>query len=263
MGIDKLKQSLRNVHIIKGEKVNKRIWMVVLTVLLVPVLTVAGLSGIIWGDDDTAVAQSGCSKCTESVESMQDLSEGEESAKAVEIVLASDDFQLLERSIKEDGLRFDSTHNTAYLFAGGYQSDDDQTEIACECEKSLIYLTYFGFDLSPEESTVGIMAFVDVATGELLVIARVDQSSPDPAGLRDVTIVTPKGEASKLVVNKNLGLGGRFDWGCWWNCVAPPPVECIGICAPCLAWPNPFNPFCGACLACMGVQGIACAIACG
>ncbi|MBA7615047.1 hypothetical protein ES703_22323 [subsurface metagenome] len=231
----------------KLKKQKKQIGVVVMALLLVPALMVLGLSGSGLGVSP-ATAQDTCSECGQATDVISSLSENAEANKAVALVLASDAFHSLHRSIQEDGLHFDAGHHEAYLLT--------------ECEGHRAYLIYFGFDPSTTGSTVGIIAFVDVSAETILVIARVDQSSPDPQGLRTVTVQTSTGETAEFTITKDIE-PSNFDWRCWVNCALyPPPAECLYLCIACLGWPSPWNPFCPACLACMGIQGIACAIAC-
>ena len=229
------------------KKQKKQIGVVVMALLLVPALMVLGLSGSGLGVSP-ATAEDPCSQCGEAADIISSPSENaSEANEAVALVLASDAFHSLRQSIQEDGLHFDAGHHEAYLLT--------------ECEGLHAYLVYFGFDPSATGSTVGIIAFVDVSAETILAIARVDQSSPDPQGLRTVTVQTSTGETGEFTITKDIE-PSNFDWSCWINCVLPPPAECWTLCSWCAVFPHYLNPACAACFTCVGVYAFFCAIAC-
>jgi len=154
------------------------------------------------------------------LEISQDILNSPEEAdanKAVALALSSDDFKSLRHSIQEDGLHFDAGHHQAFLVS--------------EYENYRSYIVYFGFEPSVTGSRVGIIALVDVST-EILLIARVDQSSPDPQGLRTVTVRTAAGDQEEFTITWDIE-PHNFDWDCFLGCTfVPPPVECLGGSSP-------------------------------
>jgi len=181
------------------------------------------------------------------LEISQDILNSPEEAdanKAVALALSSDDFKSLRHSIQEDGLHFDAGHHQAFLVS--------------EYENYRSYIVYFGFEPSVTGSRVGIIALVDVST-EILLIARVDQSSPDPQGLRTVTVRTAAGDQEEFTITWDIE-PHNFDWDCFLGCTfVPPPVECLGFIPCCVGFP----PCCIALAVCMGAQAVFCAISCG
>lgn len=175
-------------------------------------------------------------------------SEKAEANKAIALVLASDDFHALSNSIREDGLHFDAGHHQAFLMG--------------ESEDHHVYLLYFGFEPSVTGSRVGIIAFVDVLTETVSGIARVDQSSPDPQGLRTVTVQTPAGDTEEFTITWDIE-PHNFDWNCFLSCFFPPPDPCVYFFYCCVPFPHYLNPCCVALLGCGMGMGIYCAIKCG
>lgn len=228
----------------------KWLWLIPVIVALVAATGIFAAPSSMPGSDETPVAlATGPVSVEEQPEQIENPSETTEADKVVALVLASDDFQSLSRSIEKDGLHFNASHHKAYLIS--------------ECEGHRIYIVHFGFDPSPTGSMVGITAFVDVSAETILIIARVDQSSPDLEGLRTVTVETPSGDSAEFTTTTDIDPMGTLgiDWECWRDCMVwPPPPECLYICAACFAAPSP--PTCGGCLICWGAMGIACAFAC-
>jgi len=182
--------------------------------------------------------------CGENSEGVLNLPEEADANKAVALALASDDFHSLSKSIREDGLHFDAGHH--------------QTFLVSEYESYRTYIVYFGFEPSVTGSRVGIIALVDVST-EILLIARVDQSSPDPQGLRTVTVQNVAGDTKEFTITWDIE-PHNFDWDCFLSCtLVPPPAECLTLIPCCVGFP----PSCIALAACMGVQAVFCAISYG
>lgn len=187
-----------------------------------------------------------CLNCEDS-EVVSSPSENAEANKAVALALTSDDFKSLRQSIREDGLHFDAGHHQAFLMG--------------ESEDQHIYLLYFGFEPSVTGSRVGIIAFVDVLTETVLSIARVDQSSPDPQGLRTVTVQPPVGDTEEFTITWDIE-PHNFDWNCFLDCFLPPPDPCVVFFYCCVPFPHYLNPCCVALLGCGGIMAIICAIRC-
>lgn len=185
-----------------------------------------------------------CEDC-EDTEVISSPSEEAEANKAVALVLASDDFKSLRHSIQEDGLHFDAGQHQAFLIR--------------ESEDHHIYIVYFGFEPSVTGSRVGILALVGVSTETTLVIARVDQSSPDPQGLRTVTVQSAAGDTKEFTITWDIE-PHNFDWDCFLDCsFYPPPAECLWMIPCCVG----FWPCCMVLAACLGIQAVWCAISCG
>jgi hypothetical protein len=226
----------------------KKIFTILLVVALALALT---MNSVLASPNVQSVNQAGGQQapcpCGENSGGVLSLPEEAEANKAVALVLASDDFHYLRKSIREDGLHFDAGQHQEFLMG--------------ECEDHHVYIVYFGFEPSVTGSRVGIIAFVDVLTETILVIGRVDQSSPDPQGLRTVTVQTPAGDTEEFTITWDIE-PHNFDWNCFLTCFFPPPEPCVVFFYCCIPFPHYLNPCCVALLGCGGIMAIICATRC-